>query len=80
MNNLLCRVATVVVALLLSLASAEAQEKSRDARDFELGRATEILANIMREFESGYVDEVSADRLLESAAMGLVEATVPFSE
>lgn len=80
MNNLLCRVATVVVALLLSLASAEAQEKSRDARDFELGRATEILANIMREFESGYVDEVSADRLLESAAMGLVEATDPYSE
>lgn len=80
MNNLLCRVATVVVALLLSLASAEAQEKSRDARDFELGRATEILANIMREFETGYVDEVSADRLLESAAMGLVEATDPYSE
>lgn len=79
-NNLLCRVATVVVALLLSLASAEAQEKSRDARDFELGRATEILANIMREFETGYVDEVSADRLLESAAMGLVEATDPYSE
>lgn len=79
-NNLLCCVATVVVALLLSLASAEAQEKSRDARDFELGRATEILANIMREFESGYVDEVSADRLLESAAMGLVEATDPYSE
>ena len=72
-------IAAAIVALL-SVATASAQRSERVAADFDLGRATEILANIMREVETSYVDEVSADRLLEYAARGMVEATDPYSE
>lgn len=69
-----------VAAMLFSSVMLYAQEPGRADADFELGRATEILANIMREFDTGYVDEVSVDVLLENASAGLVVATDPYSE
>lgn len=69
-----------MVAMLFSSVMLYAQEPGRTDADFELGRATEILANIMREFDTGYVDEVSVDVLLENASAGLVVATDPYSE
>lgn len=69
-----------VAAMLFSSVMLYAQEPGRADADFELGRATEILANIMREFYTGYVDEVSVDVLLENASAGLVVATDPYSE
>ena len=72
-----------IIALLVALVSVvglSAQERGRDARDFDLGRATEILANMLREFETTYVDEVTADELLDAAAKGLVTATDPYTE
>ncbi|MBR3590439.1 MAG: S41 family peptidase, partial [Alistipes sp.] len=59
---------------------AMAQSEERVRQDFELGRATEILANIMREYHTSYVDKVDADNLLKSAVDGLVGATDPYSE
>jgi len=56
------------------------QGAERICRDFELGRASEILVNIMRELESGFVDEVAAEELLEAAAGGMISATDPYSE
>lgn len=69
-----------MAAMLYSSVMLYAQEPGRTDADFELGRATEILANIMREFDTGYVDEVSVDVLLENASAGLVVATDPYSE
>lgn len=69
-----------VAAMLFSSVMLYAQEPGRTDADFELGRATEILANIMREFDTGYVDDVSVDVLLENASAGLVVATDPYSE
>lgn len=69
-----------MAAMLFSSVMLYAQEPGRADADFELGRATEILANIMREFDTGYVDEVSVDVLLENASAGLVVATDPYSE
>ena len=58
----------VVVALaVLATDICYAQQVERTSEDFELGRATEILANMMREFETSYVDRVEPDRLLQSA-------------
>lgn len=78
-DKTLCRGVAIVVVLLW-LAMPLSAQQGRVAADFELGRATEILANIMREFETGYVDEVSADALLDKAALGMVNATDPYSE
>ena len=69
-----------VVALLTATVELYAQTDSRTQRDFELGQATEVLANIMREFEVGYVDDVHASQLLNSAARGMITATDPYSE
>ena len=69
-----------VVALLTVTMELYAQTDSRTQRDFELGQATEVLANIMREFEVGYVDDVRASQLLNSAARGMITATDPYSE
>ena len=69
-----------VVALLTVTVELYAQTDSRTQRDFELGQATEVLANIMREFEVGYVDDVRASQLLNSAARGMITATDPYSE
>lgn len=69
-----------LVVALLSVVGLAAQERGRDARDFDLGRATEILANMMREFEVGYVDDLTADDLLEAASRGMLSATDPYTE
>ncbi len=69
-----------VVAALTATVESYAQTDNRTQRDFELGQATEVLANIMREFEVGYVDDVSATQLLNSAARGMIIATDPYSE
>jgi carboxyl-terminal processing protease len=45
-----------------------------------LGCSIEILANMMREFEVGYVDDVEAGELLQAAASGMIAATDPYSE
>ena len=73
---------TLLLAALLAAPAADvaAQQPKRTTEDFELGKATEILANIMREFEMGYVDKVDAGRMLEYAAEGMVRATDPYSE
>lgn len=57
-----------------------AQNTERDRRDFELGKSIEILANIMREFESGHVENISATDLLNAATRGMTLATDPYSE
>lgn len=78
-NNISCiRLAVLLSAVLLSTVEG-VRAQSTDS-DFELGRATEILANLMREYHTSYVDEVDADKLLESAVTGLVLATDPYSE
>ena len=69
-----------VVLLFATMGRAMAQSDERVRQDFELGRATEILANIMREYHTSYVDKVDADNLLKSAVDGLVGATDPYSE
>lgn len=69
-----------VALLIVGALNASAQQSERVTRDFELGKATEILANIMREFEMGYVDKIDAERMLEYAAAGMVQATDPYSE
>ena len=75
------RLAVLFVAMsLLATDAVWAQSVERTKQDFELGRATEILANLMREYHTNYVDEVDADRLLKSAVDGLVGATDPYSE
>lgn len=69
-----------VVAALTATMESYAQTDSRKQRDFELGESIEVLANIMREFEVGFVDDVSAKQLLNSAARGMITATDPYSE
>ena len=74
------RLVGLVALMLLGVNSAEAQQRDREQRDFELGKSTEILANIMRAFESQYVDEVSAEELLKYASVGMIKATDPYTE
>lgn len=72
-----------MVVLTLSVLATDicyAQQVERTSKDFELGRATEILANMMREFETSYVDRVEPDRLLQSAVVGMTKMTDPYSE
>lgn len=69
-----------VVAALTATMESYAQTDSHTQRDFELGESIEVLANIMREFEVGFVDDVSAKQLLNSAARGMITATDPYSE
>lgn len=69
-----------VVAALTATVESYAQTDSRTQRDFELGESIEVLANIMREFEVGFVDDVNAKQLLNSAARGMITATDPYSE
>ena len=72
---------TVLVAVAVVIGSvAYGQSKERTARDFELSQASEVLVNIMRELESGFVDEISAGELLDAAAAGMIVATDPYSE
>ena len=73
------RPALVAVAVAIS-SVAFGQSSERTTRDFELGQASEVLVNIMRELESGFVDEITASELLDAAATGMIAATDPYSE
>ena len=70
----------LVVAAVAISPVVRGQGAERICRDFELGRASEILVNIMRELESGFVDDIAAEELLEAAAGGMISATDPYSE
>lgn len=78
-NNISCLRRAVLLLAVLLFAVDGTRAQSTDS-DFELGRSIEILANLMREYHTSYVDEVDADKLLESAVNGLVLATDPYSE
>lgn len=69
-----------MAVVMSSAVSLSAQETGTGVRDFDLGRATEILANMMREFSTEYVDAVDADELLDAAAQGMIVATDPYTE
>ena len=69
-----------VVALCVMAQPLCAQSPTAESRAFELGKATEILANMMREFEMGFVDPVSAEELLTAASKGMMAATDPYTE
>lgn len=73
-------VVVVMTATALLPQHTIAQEVEQQRKDFELGKSIEVLANIMREFEAGYVDEVSPSKLLKAAADGMIMATDPYSE
>ena len=73
-------IASFMAITLIAIGELSAQVEERTKRDFELGQATEVLANIMREFEVGYVDDVKASELLNAAARGMIVATDPYSE
>lgn len=73
------RVYTLIAALLLSVASLSAQQPKRDNADFELGRAIEILSNIIFEFDTQHVRDVDVDELLSSAVYGITRVTDPYS-
>ena len=70
----------VTLVGIATIESASAQSSERTRRDFELGKAIEILANIMREFEGGHVDDIESSELLKHAAAGMIAATDPYSE
>lgn len=73
------RLYTLIAALLLSVASLSAQQPKRDNADFELGRAIEILSNIIFEFDTQHVRDVDVDELLSSAVYGITRVTDPYS-
>ena len=73
-------IATFVALSLIATVELSAQQSDRTRRDFELGQATEVLSNIMREFDMGFVDSVPATTLLNSAVRGMTTATDPYSE
>jgi carboxyl-terminal processing protease len=66
--------------VMMPTAYAQPKDVERKRDDFDLGRATEILANMMRELEGGFVDEISADVLLQAAARGMLIASDPYTE
>lgn len=74
------RVVSFCAVVLLSASGVVAQQPKRDSADFELGRAIEILANMMYEFDTKHVSETSVDKLLQSAALGISRATDPYSQ
>ena len=78
--RLLRCVGAMLLISVVAIEGASAQSTERSRRDFELGKSTEILANIMREFEMGHVDNIKASDLLNSAAQGMIAATDPYSE
>lgn len=73
-------IASFVAIGLIATGELKAQESERVQRDFELGQATEVLCNIMREFDMGFVDDVPATTLLSYAVRGMTMATDPYSE
>ena len=78
--RLLRGIAAMLLISVVAIEGASAQSTERSRRDFELGKSTEILANIMREFEMGHVDNIKASDLLNSATQGMIAATDPYSE
>lgn len=70
----------VAAATLLVMDCASAQSTERQQRDLELSQSMEIVTNVMRELESGYVDDINAPELLEAAAAGLILVTDPYSD
>lgn len=79
-KRILCCVGMVTLVGIATIESASAQSSERTRRDFELGKSIEILANIMREFEGGHVDDIESSELLKHAAAGMIAATDPYSE
>ena len=79
-RRLLRQVVVVVALVATTSAYAQEDEAQRRSKDFALGRTSEILVNILRELEGGYVDEISADDLLEAASRGMLLATDPYTE
>ncbi len=73
-------IATFVALSIIATVELWAQQSDRTKRDFELGEATEVLSNIMREFDMGFVDAVPATTLLNAAVRGMTTATDPYSE
>lgn len=69
-----------IVATAFAIDGAYAQSNDRTDRDFELGKSIEILANIMREFDMGHVDDIDASELLNAATTGMIAVTDPYSE
>ena len=69
-----------IVASAFAIDGAYAQSSDRTDRDFELGKSIEILANIMREFDMGHVDDIAASELLNAATTGMIAVTDPYSE
>ena len=61
---------TFVALGFTAIMGLSAQESNRVQRDFELGQATEVLSNIMREFDMGFVDAVPATTLLLGVSLG----------
>lgn len=68
------------IVTILSVGSVAAQSTERQERDFELSQSMEIVTNIMRELESGYVDDIDAAELLDAAATGMIVVTDPYSD
>ena len=75
-----CKKAIAIVALMMMSATPLYAQESRTKADFELGKTTEILANMMREIETQFVDRVPADKILKNASRGIVLATDPYLE
>ena len=73
-------IASFVAMGIIATMELSAQESNRVQREFELGQATEVLSNIMREFNFGFVDAVPATTLLNSAVRGITTVTDPYSE
>jgi len=65
---------------MFTVDTVSAQQPKRDSADFELGRAIEILSNMMYEFDTKYVGQPSVDKLLRYAALGISHATDPYSQ
>ena len=74
------QICSLVLVAQMFVASVEAQQTRRDSADFELGRAVEILSNIMYELDTKYVGKVDADKLLSSAVYGMCRSTDPYSQ
>ena len=73
-------ICSLVLAVSLLGGVAFAQQPQRDSADFELGRAIEILSNMMYELDTKYVGRADVDKLLSSAAFGMSRATDPYSQ
>lgn len=79
MGKGLSRIVALVALLIVGATPLYAQE-SRTNADFELGKTTEIMVNMMREIETQYVDKVSPEKILKNATRGMSLATDPYLE